>query len=246
MIKVNVANLSREIIHAVKNFTNCATEKETKNGIASALYKGGKIIASKARQLAPKAARKKKGSRKKYGATGLLRRSYTTKKGVSKKGTGQPFAVVGPSRTLKKDIVRGLKTVTVKPSNYAHLVEFGFNAHSRVPVVQGRNHEKIVKKGVLWIGSDLEKYIKQKAIDTANFSKGKTKRHKAFVTGTGQKSTRVPGQHIVQRAYQSSLAEVRSIILANVGIEIDKAAHRAYMRNVRKYNPHATGVRGVR
>ena len=246
MIKINAADLDKQIINAVKNFINAATEKDTKKGIASALYQGGKIIASRARQLAPKAARRKKKSRKAYGRTGLLRRSYTTKKGVTKKGAGQPFAVVGPSKTLKKDIQRGSKTVTIKPSNYAHLVEFGFNVHARVPLVKGRNHERFVKKGVLWKSSTLEEYINKKTIDKSKLSKGKAFRTAAFIKSTGQKSTRVAGQKIVERAYQSSISEVRTVIIKNLGIEIDKAAQRTYLKQVRKYNSNASGMRGVR
>jgi len=246
MIKINTPEFSTQIMNAVRQFLNTASDRDTKKGIASALYQGGKIIASKARQLAPKAPRKKKKQRKAYGRTGLLRRSYTTKKGVTKKGAGEPYAVVGPSKTLKKDIVRGNKTVTVKPSNYAHLVEFGFNAHARVPLVQGRNHEKFVKKGILWKGSTLEEYISKKNIDKAKLSKGKAFRTATFIKSTGQKFTRVAGQKIVERAYQSSIGEMKTIILQNLGIEIDKAAQRSYLKQTRKYNASASGMRGVR
>jgi hypothetical protein len=125
-------------------------------------------------------------------------------------------------------------------------VEFGFNAHARVPLVQGRNHEKFVKKGVLWKGSTLEEYISKKNIDKAKLSKGKAFRTATFIKSTGQKFTRVAGQKIVERAYQSSIGEMKTIILQNLGIEIDKAAQRSYLKQVRKYNASASGMRGVR
>ena len=244
MIKVNAGDLNTQIMEAVKQFLGAATERDTKKGIASALHKGGKIIASKAKQLAPKATRKKSKGRLKR--TGLLRRSYTTKKGVTKKGAGQPFAVVGPSKSLKKEIKRGRQVVTIKPSNYAHLVEFGYNAHARVPLVTGRNHERFVKKSILWVPNTLEEYIKKKEIDRTKLTKGKAFRTAAFIASKGQSSVRVAGQHIVERAYKSCTGEVAAVIVQNLGIEIDKAAHRSYMRQVRKYNPHASGMRGVR
>ena len=246
MITVKVAQMQAEIAADIARFQNLIKASDTKKGIAGALYQGGKQIAQAARQLAPKAGRKKKGSQRTSGKTGLLRRSYTTKKGVSKKGAGEPFAVVGPSRTIAENVIRGRHTVSVKPSNYAHLVEFGFNAHHRVPLVKGRNHERLAKKGVLWQPSTLEKYMKLKNLEMQKLSKGKKIRAQAFMGSSGQGTSRVPPQHILQRAYQQTIGAATKTIMESLGVEMDKVILRAQAKLARKVNPHASGNRGPR
>ena len=125
MIKVYVDRIQKEIAEDIAKFGEILKAADTKKALAGALYQGGKLIASAAKKLAPKGGRKVKGSQKTYGKSGLLRRSYTTRKGVSQKGAGEPYAIVGPSRTLKETVRRGKRNMDVKPSNYAHLVEFG-------------------------------------------------------------------------------------------------------------------------
>lgn len=246
MIRLTGTDLGEQIAAGIVQFAKQVNAKETKKGLASALYQGAKLIAKTARQLAPKAARKGKGAGKTHGATGALRRSYTAKKGVSRNGAGNPYAIAGPSATLEVNVRRGKRMIGVKPSNYAHLVEYGFNAHHRVPSVSGRNHERIVKKGVLWKGSDLERYMQKNQLHVQALTKGKAIRAKAFLAGSGQGSTHVAGQHIMERAYQANKGSVQSAIISSIGAEIEKAVLRAYMKQVRKYNAHASGNRGVR
>jgi len=246
MIKVYVDSIQKEIAEDIAKFGEILKAADTKKALAGALYQGGKLIASAAKKLAPKGGRKVKGSQKTYGKSGLLRRSYTTRKGVSQKGAGEPYAIVGPSRTLKETVRRGKRNMDVKPSNYAHLVEFGFNAHHRVPLVSGRNHESLVKKGVLWQGSTLQKYMKRKEIDMTKLSQGKQIRAKAFLGSAGQGMSRVPPQHIVQRAYQQTMSAAAQAITGGIKIQMDKAIERAHQRAMKKYNAHASGSRGVR
>jgi len=246
MIKVYVDRIQQEIAEGIARFDAILKAADTKKALAGALYQGGKLIASAAKKLAPKGGRKVKGAAKTQGKTGLLRRSYTTRKGVSKRGTGDPYAIVGPSRTLKEMVRRGKRNMEVKPSNYAHLVEFGFNAHHRVPLVTGRNHESLVKKGVLWQGSTLEKYMKRKNLELSKLSQGKQIRAKAFIGSAGQGSSRVPPQHIVQRAYQQTISAVTQVITESIGIQMDKAIEKAHIRAMKKYNAHASGSRGIR
>lgn len=243
MIVVQNSDFSSQIKASVALIGVVAKDKEAKKAIAGALHQGAKIIVKQARSFAPKAGRKKRGQTKNYGKTGLLKRSYTSKKGVSKKGKGEPYAVVGPSKKITDNIKRGRRIVKVYPSNYAHLVEFGFNVHHRVPGVSGRNHEKYVKKGVLWKSSDLEKYIADKKHIYGAWQK---KRVAKFLVGSGQGTSTVAGQHIVKRAYDSTRQAVATKITSSMAEEFAKAIQKEYMRQVRKYNPSASGLRGVR
>jgi len=195
-------------------------EKSAQMAIARALGAGATIIARASKSAAPKGARANGAGGKTYGKTGLLKKSIKAKNGVSKKGTA--FAVVGPSRDVMADVTRGRGQQRARPSNYAHLVEFGFNAHSRVPLVTGRQQENIVKKGVLWKASDLAKYTKKRGIVSANLTTGKLLRQFKFMRGAGQSTTRVAARPFMAKAYASTKAAAGEAIVARYAKEFEK------------------------
>ena len=195
-------------------------EKSAQMAIARALGAGATIIARASKSAAPKGARANGAGGKTYGKTGLLKKSIKAKSGVSKKGTA--FAVVGPSRDVMADVTRGRGQQRARPSNYAHLVEFGFNAHSRVPLVTGRQQENIVKKGVLWKASDLAKYTKKRGIVSANLTTGKLLRQFKFMRGAGQSTTRVAARPFMAKAYASTKAAAGEAIVARYAKEFEK------------------------
>ena len=195
-------------------------EKSAQMAIARSLGAGATIIARASRSVAPKGVRANGAGGKTYGKTGLLKKSIKAKNGVSKKGNA--FAVVGPSRDVMADVTRGRGQQKARPSNYAHLVEFGFNAHHRVPLVTGRQHENIVKKGVLWKASDLAKYTKKSGIVSANLTTGKLLRQFKFMRGAGQGTTRVAARPFMSKGYASSQAAAGEAIVSRYAKEYEK------------------------
>ena len=195
-------------------------EKSAQMAIARSLGAGATIIARASRSVAPKGVRANGAGGKTYGKTGLLKKSIKAKSGVSKKGTA--FSVVGPSRDVMADVTRGRGQQRARPSNYAHLVEFGFSAHSRVPLVTGRQQENIVKKGVLWKASDLAKYTKKRGIVSANLTKGKLLRQFRFMRGAGQGTTRVAARPFMSKGYASSQAAAGEAIVSRYAKEYEK------------------------
>lgn len=195
-------------------------EKAAQMAIAKSLGAGATVIARAAKSAAPKGKRTAKGGKKTYGKTGLLKKAIKAKSGVSKKG--KAFAVVGPSKDVKEDVKRGRGQQKARPSNYAHLVEFGFNAHHRVPLVTGRQQENIVKKGVLWKASDLAKYTKKSGIVSANLTTGKLLRQFKFMRGAGQGTTRVAARPFMAKAYASTKAAAGEAIMARYAKELEK------------------------
>ena len=196
-------------------------EKAAQMAIAKSLGAGATVVARAAKSAAPKGKRTSKGGKKTYGKTGLLKKAIKAKSGVSKKG--KAFAVVGPSRDVKEDVKRGRnKSQLARPSNYAHLVEFGFNAHHRVPLITGRRHEAYVKKGVLWKPSDLARYVKKRGVAHSNFLAGKMLRYRKFMASSGQGSTRVAAQPFMSIAYASTKAAAGEAIMARYAKELEK------------------------
>jgi hypothetical protein len=221
MIKANVQKFDTEMKAGIDHLSSVIVkDKAFAKAQANSLGAGAKAIAAKAKTLAPKGGRSKKGQAKTYGKSGLLKKSIKSRNGVSKKGV--PFAVVGPSRAVGESVRRGKSTIMQRPSNYAHLVEFGFKAHARVPLVSGRQHESIVKKGVLWRGSDLDRYMRKNKIKQADLSAKKLAQVDRF-KASGQKSTTVPGQHFMERAYSASKGSIGPLIVERLSMETQKA-----------------------
>jgi hypothetical protein len=221
MIKANVQKFDTEMKAGIDRLASVVVkDKQFAKAQANSLGAGAKAIAAKAKTLAPKGGRSKKGQAKTYGKSGLLKKSIKSRNGVSKKGV--PFAVVGPSRSVGESVRRGKSTIMQRPSNYAHLVEFGFKAHARVPLVTGRQHESIVKKGVLWRGSDLDRYMRKNKIKQADLSAKKLAQVDRF-KASGQKSTTVPGQHFMERAYSASKGSIGPLIVERLSMETQKA-----------------------
>jgi hypothetical protein len=221
MIKANVQKFNEEMKAGIDRLGSVIVkDKQFARAQANGLGAGAKIVAAKAKSLAPKGGKTKKGMTKTYGKTGLLKKSIKSRNGVSRKGA--PFAVVGPSRSVGESVRRGKSTVMQRPSNYAHLVEFGFKAHSRVPLVTGRQHESIVKKGVLWVSSDLDKYMKKNKIKQADLTAKQLASVDRF-RSTGQKSTTVPGQFFMERAWSASKGSIGEVIVERLKIETEKA-----------------------
>jgi hypothetical protein len=73
-----------------------------------------------------------------------LKKSFIVKHGVTKKGV--PYALVGPSRSVKEDVKRGRKTIKKWPVKYAHLVEYGFLARARKAGIRKRQSSKLGQK----------------------------------------------------------------------------------------------------
>lgn len=232
MIQVKAAKLTKEIEKGLQGLRGLVKDKQFANAASIALAAGGRIVAQKAKSFAPKGGRSKKGQTKTYGKSGLLKKSLAVKKGVGK--TGRPYSVVGPSANVSEQVRRGKKSTTQKPSNYSHLVEYGFKAHHRVPLVAGRTHQSIVKKGVLWQGSDLEKYVKKHQVQMASLSKGKARRAAYFMASKGQGSTTVPGQHFMQKAYDSAKGSIGPAIVIKLQAETEKAIKRLAAQAQRK------------
>ena len=195
-------------------------EKAAQMAIAKSLGAGATVVARAAKSAAPKGKRTSKGGKKTYGKTGLLKKAIKAKSGVSKKG--KAFAVVGPSKDVKEDVKRGRGNEQARPSQYAHLVEFGFNAHHRVPLITGRRHEAYVKKGVLWKPSDLARYVRKRGVAHSNFLAGKMLRYRKFMGGAGQGSTRVAARPFMAKAYASTKAAAGEAIMARYAKELEK------------------------
>ena len=195
-------------------------EKSAQMAIARSLGAGATIIARASRSVAPKGVRANGAGGKTYGKTGLLKKSIKAKNGVSKKGNA--FAVVGPSRDVMADVTRGRGQQKARPSNYAHLVEFGFNAHHRVPLITGRRHEAYVKKGVLWKPSDLARYVRKRGVAHSNFLAGKMLRYRKFMASSGQGSTRVAARPFMSKGYASSQAAAGETIVSRYAKEYEK------------------------
>jgi len=221
MIKANVQKFNDEMKAGIDRLaTVVVKDKQFAKAQANGLGAGAKIVAAKAKSLAPKGGKTKKGQAKNYGKSGLLKKSIKSRNGVTKKGA--PFAVVGPSRSVGESVRRGKSTIMQRPSNYAHLVEFGFKAHARVPLVTGRQHESIVKKGVVWRGSDLDRYMRKNKIKQADLSAKKLAQVNRF-KASGQKSTTVPGKHFMEQAWSASKGSIGEVIIERLKIETEKA-----------------------
>ena len=231
MITVDQKSINEEIRRGLSALRTVVKDVPAARAMATALEAGGKVIAAKARTLAPKRGRLKRGSKTKtYGKTGLLRKSIKTKKGITKKGN-VPFCAIGPSKSVKEIVQRGKKQVEQRPAYYSHLVEYGFKAHHRVPLVTGRQHETIVKKGILWQGRDLEKYMKKTGLKKDMLTKGKAFRTAAFIASKkGQGSSSVAGKHFMQKASDQGSAASVPPIVQRLTVEMAKILKRIESR----------------
>jgi len=195
-------------------------EKTAQMLIAKSLGAGGAIIARAAKSAAPKGKRTSKGGTKTYGKTGLLKKAIKAKYGLNKKG--KAFSVVGVNRNVMEDAKRGRGKERARPSQYAHLVEFGFSAHHRVPLITGRRHESYVKKGVLWKPSDLARYVAKRGVAHSNFLAGKAMRQQKFMASAGQGATRVAARPFMAKGYRTAQAAAGDAIVARYAKEFEK------------------------
>ena len=148
-VHLNTANMGKEIEEAGKKMLAIVKARAAVAALGRALGGGLRPMLAAAKRGVPKKRRKTKKRKWFEPRTGLLKKSLVVKHGVTKKGA--PFAIVGPSRKTNKDIARGPgkdgppKPVNKRPSNYAHLVEYGFMAKARKAGQLGREKSKTTK-----------------------------------------------------------------------------------------------------
>lgn len=233
MIKTDSMDLAWKLKNAVQSLGLIAKDGESKRAIASALYVGFKATLKRAKELAkPKRKKRKhKGFSPPPKRTGLLRKSYVTKKGVTKKGKGNPYAVLGPS----KKVSGYLGSQKVVPSRYAHLVEFGamLKPRRKKRQILGIQTEAFRAKRPKR-GSILD--IVQKTAKEANrLSNGTIFRgYATLLRSMGKSRTWVQGQYILRRAYYSTIGSIKSESMARLSIEAKKLVDRIAKRNLRK------------
>jgi len=240
MIRINAMEMENQLKAGLKALAAEAKSGETKRAIATCLQIGLKAVEKKAKLLAKpkKKRRKRRGFTPPYKRTGLLRKSYKVKKGVSKKGKGNPYAVLGPDKKVSKTVLLGKQMVKVTPSKYAHLVEFGFMA----------KHRKRLKGSKKLLGHDVELFKPQKirrgtfryiinqfAKKANDLSKGFIfKAYAAILSAVGSGSTWVQPQYIIKRAYQQAGGEMKTLAMQRIGLELGKLVMKVTKRNVKK------------
>jgi hypothetical protein len=240
MIRINAMEMENQLKAGLKALAAEAKSGETKRAIATCLQIGLKAVEKKAKLLAKpkKKKRKRRGFTSPYKRTGLLRKSYKVKKGVSKKGKGNPYAVLGPDKKVSKTVLLGKQMVKVTPSKYAHLVEFGFML----------KHRKRLKGSKKLLGHDVELFKPQKirkgtfrhtinqfAKKANDLSRGFIfKAYAAILSAIGSGSTWVQPQYIIKRAYQQAGGEMKTLAMQRIGLELGKLVMKVTKRNVKK------------
>jgi hypothetical protein len=242
MIRVSTRQVEQEFKEWLHFVSIDARSAETKRAFANVLKYGMKAVEKRAKALAkPKRKlRKRKGFTPPPKRTGMLRKSFRVKSGVAKKGKGLPYAVVGPSKKVSAEMNVGGRTMLVKPSKYAHLVEFGFMAKHR------KKTQKAPKRKLL--GHTVETFkvsrprrgslqhtLKQFTKGANRLSFGKLFHlYAKILTLFGKGSTWVPGQYILERAYKESTGQIKSGIMDRMGAEVKKLFAKVAKRKAKK------------
>lgn len=141
-MQLNTSNMSKEIEDAGRKMLSIVKARAAVAALGRALGGGLRPMLAKIKSSVPKKKRKTKKRKWFEARTGLLKKSFVVKHGATKKGA--PFAVVGPSRSVKGS-GRGGKEDNKYPANYAHLVEYGFMAKARKAGQIGRKKSKTSK-----------------------------------------------------------------------------------------------------
>ena len=146
-VEMNTSNLTKEVEAVGLRMLEIVKGRLAAQAIGRALGGGLRPLLKAVKRGVPK--KKRKGKRRKHiePRTGLLKKSFIVKHGVTKKGV--PYALVGPSRSVKKDVARGKKpksTIEKWPVKYAHLVEYGFLARARKAGIRRRQSSKLGQK----------------------------------------------------------------------------------------------------
>jgi hypothetical protein len=239
MIKVSTRQVEKEFKEWLHFVSLDARAAETKRAFANVLKYGMKAVEKRAKVLAkPKRKRRKrKGFFPPPKRTGMLRKSFRVKSGVAKKGKGLPYAVVGPSKKVSAEINVGGRTMLVKPSKYAHLVEFGFMAKHRKKMNKKKllGHTVETFKPFRPRRGSLHHTFNQFTKGANRLSRGMLFRlYASILTMSGKGSTWVQGQHIVERAYKESTGQIKSGIMDRMGIEVKKLFAKVAKRNAKK------------
>ena len=143
-VEMNTSNLTKEVETVGLRMLEIVKGRVAAQAIGRALGGGLRPLLKAVKRGVPK--KKRKGKRRKHieARTGLLKKSFIVKHGVTKKGV--PYALVGPSRSVKEDVKRGRKTIKKWPVKYAHLVEYGFLARARKAGIRRRQSSKLGQK----------------------------------------------------------------------------------------------------
>ena len=143
-VEMNTSNLTKEVEAVGLRMLEIVKGRLAAQAIGRALGGGLRPLLKAVKRGVPK--KKRKGKRRKHieARTGLLKKSFIVKHGVTKKGV--PYALVGPSRSVKEDVKRGRKTIKKWPVKYAHLVEYGFLARARKAGIRKRQSSKLGQK----------------------------------------------------------------------------------------------------
>ena len=143
-VEMNTSNLTKEVEAVGLRMLEIVKGRLAAQAIGRALGGGLRPLLKAVKRGVPK--KKRKGKRRKHieARTGLLKKSFIVKHGVTKKGV--PYALVGPSRAVKESITRGRKTIKKWPVKYAHLVEYGFLARARKAGIRRRQSSKLGQK----------------------------------------------------------------------------------------------------
>ena len=143
-VEMNTSNLTKEVEAVGLRMLEIVKGRLAAQAIGRALGGGLRPLLKAVKRGVPK--KKRKGKRRKHiePRTGLLKKSFIVKHGVTKKGV--PYALVGPSRSVKEDVKRGRKTIKKWPVKYAHLVEYGFLARARKAGIRRRQSSKLGQK----------------------------------------------------------------------------------------------------
>ena len=143
-VEMNTSNLTKEVEAVGLRMLEIVKGRLAAQAIGRALGGGLRPLLKAVKRGVPK--KKRKGKRRKHieARTGLLKKSFIVKHGVTKKGV--PYAIVGPSRAVKEDVKRGRKTIKKWPVKYAHLVEYGFLARARKAGIRRRQSSKLGQK----------------------------------------------------------------------------------------------------
>ena len=143
-VEMNTSNLTKEVEAVGLRMLEIVKGRLAAQAIGRALGGGLRPLLKAVKRGVPK--KKRKGKRRKHiePRTGLLKKSFIVKHGVTKKGV--PYALVGPSRAVKEDVKRGRKTIKKWPVKYAHLVEYGFLARARKAGIRKRQSSKLGQK----------------------------------------------------------------------------------------------------
>jgi hypothetical protein len=107
-----------------------------------------------------------------YGLTGNLAEAFII---TANKAKEYPGAKIGVDSKFGSKVRRGRDIVNSRPAFYAHLVELGFIAKSRVPGIVGRRKIKRADRGKRTTPNDLIRYLRQKnrAVKSAQTKVGK-------------------------------------------------------------------------